>query len=152
MANLEIGGYFTPDGILSAAERLAAAVRQLSHEEFDTPEGVAVPGEWEDAWIAFTQDFLSWKSGHTSWISRAWDTTRDELAGFVERYQKLRATWATIYPETAAPDLNITSDTIGGALKDAGKAAGAALQDIAIGLAVLIGVGLAGYAIWKASA
>jgi hypothetical protein len=158
VANLEIGGYFTPDGILSAAERVAAAVRQISHEInaiLDDSTVPSLPGDFlsvENDWDTFSQEFLAWKGEHTSWVSRAWDTTRDELSGFVERYQALRPRWAKVYPATAAPDLNVTSDTIGGALKDAGKAAGAALQSIGIGLAVVLGVGIAAYVVWKASA
>src|SRR4029077_191413 len=149
VADLEIGGYFTPDGILSAMERLPSAGRQLSLETHDVLD---IPPELEDAWDAFTQEFLAWKADHTSWLSRAWDTTRDELTGDVERFPAPRGRWAAVPPATAAPSLNVTSDTIGSTLADAGKSLGVALQSVGIGLAVIVGVGIAAYVVWKAAA
>ena len=147
---LEIGGVFTPDSILSAADRLAAQARVLAGEIFD-----AQPDVDEDfylAWQAFFLKFQLWKSDNSGWFSRVWNTTRDELVDWVQTYNRLHADWITLHPETRAMGASVTSnDTIGGAVDRAGKAIGVALKDIAIGLAVLVGVGLVGYLAVKAA-
>jgi hypothetical protein len=143
MGDLDIGGLFTPDGILSAAERVAAAQRQISREVFDAEPDV--PDDFFAAWSRFTADFLAWKGANSGWFSSVWNTTRDELTEFVGQYTALRAQWAALHPGTRAESFTIKHDSIGGALEDAGKAAGMALKSVAIGLACLVGVGLAAY-------
>jgi hypothetical protein len=143
MADLDIGGIFTPDGILSAAERLAAAQRQISKEVFDAQPDV--PDDFFAAWSQFTADFLRWKSANSSWFSSVWNTTRDELAGFVDQYTALRAQWEAMHPETRGEGFVVKHDSIGGALEDAGKSAGVALKSVAVGLACLLGLGVAAY-------
>lgn len=146
---LEIGGLFSPDGILSATERLAREARVLAGEIFDAEPDVDA-GFFAD-WSRFYADFSAWKATSTGWFSRVWNTTRDELTDFVARYAALQAQWSTAHPSTIALGAKVTaSDSIGGAVERAGAAMGVALKDLGIGLAVVLGVALAGYVAYKA--
>ena len=145
---LEIGGLFTPDGVLSATERLASAARVLAGEIFDAEPDV------EDAffaeWSQFFADFQLWKSTSTGWFSRVWNTTRDELSDFVTRYSALHDQWSATHPATISLGAKVTSgDSVGGAVERAGAAVGVALKDVGIGLAVVLGVALVGYLAYK---
>lgn len=148
MADLELDGLFTPDSVASGAERLAAAVRTMSREIFDS---IDVDEGFENEWDAFTQEFLPWKADHTSWLSRAWNTTRDELVTFVDRYNNLRASWVAAHPSTAATGFNVTGAGPLQALDKWAAGVGVALRSVGIGLAIVVGVGIAGYVAWKAA-
>jgi hypothetical protein len=150
VADLELTGLFTPDSVASGAERLAAAVRTMSREVFD--ETIGVDEGFENEWDAFTQEFLPWKADHTSWVSRAWNTTRDELVTFVDRYNNLRASWLAAHPSTAATGFNVTGAGPLKALDEWAAGLGVALRNVGIGLAVVLGVGIVAYVAWKASA
>lgn len=145
--DLDIGGLFTPDAILSAAERVASAARQLAKEIFDAQPDV--PDDFFAAWSAFFAEFTSWKGAHSSWFSRVWNTTRDELLDYVQRYNSLRGQWLKLKDSTNAIGFDVTNDSIGGALDDASKHLGLALKNVGIGLAVLVGVPLVGYVVYK---
>lgn len=143
------GGAFTPDAIAAATEKVAAALRQISKEDFDAAgsDGFNDDGFFPD-WSAFTAAFLGWKGAHSSWISNAWNETRDELVSYVNQYNALRARWGDIYPSTTAPSFTI-QDAPKNTLDDWGKEIGAALKHIAIGVGVLAGVTLGAYVVWK---
>lgn len=150
MANpgdLDIGGMFSPDQVLSAAESLAAQQRLLAREIFNADD--VDDGFFAD-WSDFTARFLGWKSGASSWFSRVWNSTRDELVGFVNEYSRLRDRWAEMNQSTNAAPMRVTAtDTLSNAVEKAGAAAGVALKNVGIGLAVLIAVPLLGYVVWK---
>lgn len=146
--SLEIGGLFTPDGVLSATERLASETRVLAREIFEADD---VDTSYFAEWSQFFADFQRWKSTSTGWFSRVWNTTRDELADFVTRYSALHDQWSAGHPSTISLGAKVTSgDSIGGAVERAGAAVGVALKDVGIGLAVVLGVALAGYIAYKA--
>lgn len=143
------GGAFTPDGIAAATEKLAAAMRQISKEDFEAAgtDGFDDTPIFAD-WSQFTVDFLAWKAAHSSWISDAWNQTRDDLVDFVSRYNALRARWVAIYPATTAPNFTV-QDAPGNTLENLGKQVGAALQHIALGAGILAGVGVGAWIIWR---
>jgi hypothetical protein len=146
--NLEIGGLVSPDQLLNASETLAAQQRLMAREIFNQEPDVddAFFADWSD----FTVRFLAWKSASSSWFSRVWTSTRDELVGFLGEYARLRDRWAQMHEETNAGSLKVTAnDTLSGAVDKAGTAVGAALRSIGIGLAVLVAVPLVGYLAWK---
>lgn len=152
MANagdLDIGGMFSPDQILSGAENLAAQLRVISREVFNADD---VDDAFFADWSDFTVRFLGWKSQSSSWFSRVWNSTRDELVGYVNEYTKLRDRWIALNDgaSNAAPLQVTATDTLSSAVEQAGAAAGVALKNVGIGLAVLIGVPLVGYFAWKA--
>jgi hypothetical protein len=149
VADLELDGLFTPDSVASGAERLAAAVRTMSREIFDS---IDVEEGFENEWDAFTQEFLPWKADHTSWFSRAWNTTRDELVTFVDRYNNLRASWVAAHPSTASTGFAVTGAGPLQALDKWAAGVGVALRTVGIGLAIVVGVGIVGYVTWKAAA
>ena len=99
------GGAFTPDGILDAAERVAAAMRQLAKDVFDAEPDV--DDDFFAAWSIFVRDFTAWKADHSSWFSRAWNTTRDELLAFLQRYEGLRKQWLDGGGTTEAPTFTV---------------------------------------------
>lgn len=143
MADLDIGGLVSPDQLLSASESLAAQQRLLAREIFDKEPDV--DDQFFADWSDFTVRFLSWKAASSSWFSRVWTSTRDELVAFIGEYGALRERWAAIAP-TNATAFNVTSnDTIGGALERAGSSLGIALRSVAIGAGILLAVGLAAY-------
>lgn len=145
--DLDIGGMFSPDQILSATESLAAQQRLMAREIFNADD---VDDSFFADWSDFTARFLAWKGGASSWFSRVWNSTRDELVGFINEYSKLRDRWVALNQSTNAAAFNVTSsDTLSSAVEQAGAAAGVALKNLGIGLAVLIAVPLVGYAVWK---
>jgi hypothetical protein len=143
------GGAFTPDAIAAATEKVAAALRQISKEDFDAAGSDGFnDDDFLPDWSAFTAAFLGWKGAHSTWISNAWNETRDELVSYVNQYNALRARWLAIYPTSTAPDFTI-QDAPKNTLDDWGKELGAALKHIGIGLAVVVAVPLLGYLAWK---
>ena len=153
MANagdLDIGGMFSPDQVLSATENLAAQQRLMAREIFNADD---VDDAFFADWSDFTARFLGWKSQSSSWFSRVWNSTRDELVGFVNEYSKLRDRWIALNDgaSNAAPLQVTATDTLTNAVEQAGAAAGVALKNVGIGLAVLIAVPLVGYIAWKAA-
>jgi hypothetical protein len=149
--DLNIGGIFSPDAVLAASESVGAALRTLAKEIFDAQPDV--PDDFFADWSAFTRDYTAWKAGNSSWFSRVWNTTRDELVVFVGRYKDLRSRWLDVPSSsgaTNAPDFAIRSDSVQGALESAGAGVGTALKSIGLGAAVLAGVIVGGYLLLKA--
>lgn len=134
MSELQIGGLFTPSGIRSAAGRLESAVKIVSKEVFGAND---LPGEFEDAWDSFSQEFVAWKSDNLGFFSTVLNSTRDQLTDFVGRYNSLRKQWVAINPNTEGEDFEVTADTVGGALENAGSAIGKTVTSVGIGIGVL---------------
>ncbi|HEY7541609.1 MAG TPA: hypothetical protein VIF11_15800 [Methylomirabilota bacterium] len=143
---LDIGGIFTPDSILSAAERVAAAARALAAEIFDAQPDV--DDDFFARWSSFYAAFTAWKAGNSSWFSRVWNTTRDELQDFVGQYNSLHDEWAAAHG-THAEGFTVKTDSIADAAERAGAAAGVALKSVAYGLAVVVAVPLLGYLAYR---
>lgn len=138
---------FSPDQVLAATETLAAQQRLMAREIFNDDN---VPDDFFADWSDFTARFLAFKSTSSGWFSRAWNSTRDELSNYVAEYSKLRDRWLALHADSNATPLQVTAnDTIANAVEKAGAAAGIALKNVGIGLAVLIAVPLAGYLVWK---
>lgn len=139
MQNLEIGGLFTPATVRGAAGQVASAVKALSREVFDF-EG-DIPAGFQDDWDQFTQEFLAWKDANLGFLSSVLNSTRDQLAGYVDRYTALRTRWETISGGSNAETFGVTADTVAGALEGAGTAIGKTLTNVSFGV-VALGLGL----------
>ena len=138
MAELQIGGLFTPATIRGAAGELANAVKTLSEEIFTAND---VPGDFEDEWDQFSQEFATWRAENTGLFSSILNSTRDELSAFVERYQVLHSRWLQIDPQSGAESFAVTSDSVAGALVGAGTAIGQTLTKVSFGV-VALGLGI----------
>ncbi len=144
------GGAFTPDGIAAAVEKVAAQIRLVNGEVHDLVAAQEVDMSFITDWSALVVDWSDWKAEHSTWISDAWNSTRDELLTFRARYEELRTRWLAIFPDSKSVTFTVKdAPTSGNQLEDWGKQIGAALQHIALGAGVLAGVGLVAYLAWR---
>jgi hypothetical protein len=139
------GGDFTPDGIAAAVEKVHAQIRLLSKEVFAADD---VDDAFFTDWSHYVLAFTTWKTSHSSWLSRAWNETRTELLDLVAQYEALRSRWGDLHGETAAVPFEVTTAP-GGTLENMGLQIGLALKHVGIGLAILVGVPLLGYVAWR---
>lgn len=144
------GGDFTPDGIAAATEKLAAQIRKIDDELHVLIATQDADTAWVADWSTFVLAWDDWKQDHSSWISNAWNQTRDDLVNWDQQYEALRTRWLAFFPASQAVSFTVkAAPTSGNALADWGKQIGAALEHIAIGAGVLLGVGLAAYVTYR---
>ena len=153
---------YSPDGILTAIGQLDGQVRTLAKEIFHAPDRdppVEVSADFETGWDVFTQTWASFKSEHTSWLSRTWNTTRTSLLAYAKTFNGFQQKWKAMIAEVggeetqteeAAPAPALKSDDGPlGALDKLGRDLGAALGHIALGAGVLVLVAGGAYVAWK---
>ena len=145
------GGDFTPDGIASAIDKLNLQVHKVDDEIHDYVAAQELTDlVFMTDWSSFAIAWSDWQTAHSSWLSDAWNSTRDELLDQRTQYENLRTRWAAIYPQTLAiPFVVKDAPTSGNALENWGKQVGAALEHIAKGAGIVLAVGVAAYLVWK---
>lgn len=144
------GGSFTPDGIAAAVEKVHEQIRIVSGEIFNAEPDV--DDSFFARWSRYVVDFTSWKTEHSSWLSRAWNETRAELLDHLAKYHELRGEWVALLAQNGGETRSIAfevKDAPKGTLEDLGKQLGLALKHVGIGLAVVVGVPLLGYVAWR---
>lgn len=144
------GGDFTPDGIAAAVEKMAAQIRVIDDEVHAMVAAQEVDMSFITDWSTFVIGWYDWKTEHSSWLSNAWNQTRDDLVNWDQQYEALRSRWLALQPDSKAVAFTVQkAPTSASGIEDFGKAVGAALKHIAIGAAVLAGVITAGYIVWR---
>lgn len=144
------GGDFTPDGIAAAVEKLAAQIRKIDDELHVLIATQDADTAWVNDWSTFVLAWVDWKQAHSTWISDAWNQTRDDLVTWDQQYEDLRTRWLVFYPASASIGFTVAAaPTSGKVLEDWGKQVGAALEHIALGAGILAGVGFGAYLMWK---
>jgi hypothetical protein len=142
------GGAFTPDGIAAAVEKVAVQIRIVDNELHDLVAAQEVDTAFVNDWATFVLGWYDWRTAHSSWLSDAWNQTRDDLVNWVSQYEDLRQRWVALFPASKAQAFTI-QQAAPSTIESWGLQIGAALKHIGIGAAVIVGVAAAGYVLWR---
>ena len=142
------GGAFTPDGIAAAIEKLGRQIQVINGELSDLVAAQEVDTGFVADWSSFVIGWADWKTANSSWLSDAWNSTRDALLDWRSQYENLRTRWLALQPKSkAAP--TVVKDAPANTIEDWGKQVGAALKHIGVGAAWVTVAFTAAYVVWK---
>jgi hypothetical protein len=152
--------YFTPSEILTEAEALNSAIKLLGRARFES--GLKFDATAMAAWNSYV---LNWKKFYnritatlTGWVVRSENSTRDNLLNFEDDYNvflgatEVSAPGSTTVIPAPKADTSRTEDSIKHAVEEAASTAKEAAKGLAVPLATVLGVVVAGgiaYTLWK---